>query len=172
MNVSALAMQVANECGFDLGDTLERIFHADDTAADNDFVDVFKRAIQLANSDCAITDSNPWGDEHGPYLLPGNVVQEYSSLCSSKTPVPNMFTDEMYMQHVEWLQRVVPGSLKKATMEEALGTNGERVIQFFLTMVDTILDDSDDEESEEEEGEEEEEEEDVEPEEEEFPTLD
>ena len=121
---------------------LQRIMFAEDRFADNDFVQVFTDAFAIAETDAALHDENPWGDEVSDHLLPGEIITRYSSLCHTKSP------QEDQEAHLQYLVTTVPASLKQAYIASPRGQQSTRVVQFFLSFLEELMPSDQEEEDE------------------------
>ena len=143
----AMASGLVFPCNYGLQlDTRNRVVTSDEHESEHEFVQLFKEALQVAETSQAMHDDNPIGDEFGDCLLPGYIVERYNTICTQKLDGIDGYWDQC-----TYLLRAVPGSLKRACMETAIGAETLRVVQIFLTMVDELLEENDSDEEQEEE---------------------
>lgn len=111
---------------------------SDRRRSDSAFVCLFKDAFSCAESQDPYECDEPWGDEFSDFLLTNEIVQRYSTLCCSAR---GTCSDKA---HAHYLLSVVPSSLRVAGKEAELGPRSLQVVQFFVTLVNSLKDDDSD----------------------------
>ena len=107
-------------------------------SSDSAFVSLFKDALWCADSQAPYESDEPWGDEVSDFLLTKEIVDKYSMLCFSLRGTSD--ADD----HASNLLKVVPSSLHVACKEAKLGPNSLRVVQFFINLFTSVMNDDDD----------------------------
>ena len=110
----------------------------EEKSSDIAFVALFKDALSCAESQAPYECDHPWGDEISDFLITKEIVDKYSMLCFSLRGTSD--DDE----HASNLLKVVPSSLHVACKEVKLGPNSLRVVQFFINLFTSVMNDSDD----------------------------
>ena len=131
-------------------EVMQGIAEHDMSLADPDFVSCFIEAFHsawLRPSGPEVDSGDLWCDEHGP-LLPSASVEKWCDLVVQKSQLIPGGVDGS--DEGLYLHEVIPASLRVAVLLQGFLPESQRVVQFFLNLLDVSSDDQagDDDETE------------------------